>query len=246
MPHRRTLPLYGGVDAGPRPDARDQVDSALRSGTDPMLVAERVAANVDAFYAEHAALDLPDEPKPACGRGCSHCCHTRVETTAPEVFLLARFLRAHPDAPRAERIVATAKTLEPLDGRGHHLAQIRCALLGDDGACTVYSARPIACRRAHSTDASVCAAVHRDPTLDVRISFAATLQSNTSSLVLGWLEGSAHAGRPPHHYELHAALVIALREDDAETRFVAGEDPLRVARTRAADDLPLVLGSARH
>jgi hypothetical protein len=86
--------------------------------------------------------------------------------------------------------------------------------------------------------------VHRDPTTDVRVPFAATLQWNVSSLVLGWLEGSEHAGRPPHHYELHAALAIALGDDNAEARFLAGEDPLRAARTRAAEDLPFALGNA--
>jgi len=239
---RRLLPLYGGSDTGPRPEARAQVCAALEAGVDPTAVAERVAANVDAFVLEHAALDLPLEARPACARGCSHCCHARVEMTAPEVFVLARFVRA--DAGRSARVAATAKALEPLDGRGHHLAQIPCALLDDDGACRAYAARPIACRRAHSTDASVCADVHRDPTLDVRVPFAPTLQWNTSSLVLGWLEGLAHGGRPPHQYELHAALTIALAEGDAEARYLAGDDPLRRARTCAADDLPALLGSA--
>ncbi len=241
---RRTLPIYAGLDAGPRPDAREQVYRALDAGEDPTAVAERVAANVDAFVAEHAALDVPGEPKPACARGCSHCCHARVELTAPEVFVLARFLREHPDPERAARIATTAKALGPLDGRAHHLTQIRCALLGDAGECSAYSARPIACRRAHSTDAAVCAAVHRDPAIRVSVPFAATLQWNTSSLVLGWLEGLAHAGRPPHHYELHAALAIALGDDGAEAQFVNGGEPLRAAPTRAAEELEIVLGSA--
>jgi hypothetical protein len=241
---RRLLPLYGGPDTGPRPEARAQVSAALTAGADPMLVVERVGANVDAFVAEHAALDIPDEPRPACARGCSHCCHARVEMTAPEVFVLARFLRQHPDDARASRVASTAALLEPLDGRGHHLAQIRCALLDEDGACSAYAARPIACRRAHSTDASVCASVRRDPTIDVRVPFSPTLQWNTSSLVLGWLEGSAHAGRPPHQYELHAALALALADDRAEASYIAGGDPLRPARTLAAEDLPTALGRA--
>jgi Fe-S-cluster containining protein len=242
MTARRSLPLYGGADVHPRPEVRDQVMRSLVSGADPVLLAERVSANLDALVAHVVALDVPGEAKPACARGCSHCCHTRVELTAPEVFFLARFLRAHPDRARDARIASTAETLAPMDGRAHHAAQVPCALLGGDGTCSVYPARPLACRRAHSTDASVCAAVHRDPALAVRIPSAATLQWSASSLVLGWLEGCAHAGRPPHHFELHAALCIALAEADAEGRWRAGEDPLRPARTRAADELPDLLG----
>jgi Fe-S-cluster containining protein len=222
---------------------REQVREALGAGASPVAVAERVAASLDEVMARWAALDVPGEAKPACARGCGHCCYVRVEVTAPEVFLLARYLRAHPDAQRDARIEATARALDGMDGRAHHLAQVRCALLGEDGACTAYAARPLACRRAHSTDASVCAAVHADPTLDVRIPSAQSLQWNASSLVLGWLEGCALAGRAPHHYELHAALRLAM-DPASEARFLAGEDPLRISRTVAADDLHRLLGRA--
>jgi hypothetical protein len=90
----------------------------------------------------------------------------------------------------------------------------------------------------------ICRAVHADPTLDIRIPTAHSLQWNLSALVLGWLEGLAHAGRPPHHYELHAALRIALASSDADARYLAGEDPLLPARSRNAADLPTLLGAA--
>jgi Fe-S-cluster containining protein len=220
------------------------VQASLEAGVHPAIVAGRVAANVDALWAHYASVASPGDPRPACARGCSHCCHERVEVTAPEVFLLAHFLRAHADGGRDARIVATARTVDGMDRQTRRQAQVPCPLLDTDGACTVYEARPIACRRAHSTYASVCAAVHRDPSLGLRIPSAPWLQWNTSALVLGWLEGSAHAGRPPHHYELVAALRIALDDCDAEGRFLAGDDPLSPARTRAAEDLPDILGHA--
>jgi Fe-S-cluster containining protein len=246
MTAHRSLPIYGGVDSGPRPEAREQVRNVLESGVDPVIVAERVGANVDALVAHWMNHDDSGDAKPACARGCSHCCHQRVEVTAPEVFLLARVLRATPNAGRDALIAETAASLEGTEGRAYHLKQVRCALLGEDGACTVYAARPIACRRHHSSDASVCAAVHRDPTLDARIPMAHSLKWNVSALVLGWLEGLAHAGRAPHHYELHAALAIALRDPEADARFLAGDDPLRPARTRAAEELTIHLGVARN
>jgi Fe-S-cluster containining protein len=241
---RPSLPIYGGLDAGPRPGAREQVRDALDAGASPIAVAERVEAALDDVMARWMALDVPGEAKPACARGCAHCCHVRVELTAPEAFLLARYLRAHPDAERDARVAATAAALQGMDGRAHHLAQVRCALLGEDGTCTAYPARPLACRRAHSTDASVCAAVHAQPALDVRIPSAPSLQWNASSLVLGWLEGCVLVGRAPHHHELHGALRIALADPAAEARFLAGEDPLAPARTVAAEELPRLLGAA--
>jgi Fe-S-cluster containining protein len=240
----RSLPIYGGLDAGPRPEAREQVREALERGGDPIAIAERVAGILDELTARWLTLEVAGEARPACARGCSHCCYVRVEMTAPEVFLLARYLRSRPDRERDARIEATARRLEGTSGRAHHLAQVRCALLGEDGACLAYPARPLACRRAHSTDASVCAAVHADPTLEVRIPSAPSLQWTASSLVLGWLEGCEHAGRAPHHYELHGALRIALANGDSEARFLAGEDPLEPAVTVLAQDLPSLLGRA--
>ena len=37
---------------------------------------------------------------------------------------------------------------------------VACALLGEDGACTAYEARPGQCRRYHSTDLAPCKAFH--------------------------------------------------------------------------------------
>ena len=245
MPSPRSLPIYGGRDAGPRPATRDTVKEALDAGTDPVLVVERIARHLDAIAKEHATLDIAGESKPACAKGCSYCCHQRVEVTAPEVFLLARVLRNAEDARRATRLAEVARSVAGMDGRAYHLAQARCALLGDDGACTVYEARPLACRRAHSTDVSVCEAVHLDPAREARVVPACpTLSWNLSSLVLGYLEGAAHAGQPPHQYELHAALAMAMADPASEERFLRGEDPLAAARTRRAEDLPALLGRA--
>jgi hypothetical protein len=242
MSPRRSLPLYGGTDAPPRPEVRDQVMRSLLAGADPVALAERVADNLDALALHVLSQDVPGEARPACARGCSYCCHGRVEVTAPEVFLLARLLRARRDPVRDARIAATAARLAPLDGRGHHAAQVPCSLLDAHGACTVYAARPLACRRAFSTDAAVCAAASADPSLDVPIPAPYTLQWNLSALVLGWMEGCAHGGRPPHHHELNGALHLALSQDDAEARWHAGEDPLRPSRTRSAEELPELLG----
>ena len=61
----RSLPIYGGADAGPRPEMREQVRNVLEAGVDPVTVAARVAANVDTLVAEWLAMDVPGEAKPA-------------------------------------------------------------------------------------------------------------------------------------------------------------------------------------
>jgi len=242
---RVPLPMYGGVDGGPRPGVRAQVHDALARGVDPAVVAERVGQGLVAVARALAQTEIPGELEPAWDKGCCHCCHQRVELTGPEVLLLCRWLRAYASEALLVRIAETARALAGLSAREHHLCQVRCALLADDGTCTAYEARPMACRRAHSTDAAACAEARREPARETRIPEAPVLSWNLSSMVLGYYEGAAHAGLAPHMYELHAALVLALARPAEDTLLGAPEDPLASARTRSAEDLPDVLGRAK-
>ena len=241
----RAVPaLYGGVDVGLRPETRAQVYAALTRGEDPVVVAEVVGRQLDAC-AEQLMLSVePEVTKPACAKGCFSCCHSRVEVTAPEVFLLARGLVGVDASLVHEAIARVTTRVEGMNGRDYHLAQVRCALLDAAGACTVYGVRPLACRRAQSTDRGVCERAHRNPTLPLVIPSSAAFSWNLSAVTLGYYEGSAHAGYPPHLYELHAALRLALSLPNAEARFFSGEDLLAPACSHRADELPHLLGHA--
>jgi hypothetical protein len=163
-----------------------------------------------------------------------------VEVTAAEVFSLARAIRAltvDRQAELLERIEATALMVIGLTSEEHYLSRVSCALLEDDGSCGMYGARPIGCRRAHSLDASVCAAVHDDPTIPRQIPESSSFQWNESALVVGYYEGMEHAGHPPDQHELIAALRLALAENEVS------EQPhiLLEARTKTADEVRQLL-----
>jgi hypothetical protein len=241
----RALPVFGGHDAAPRRAAREAVADALTRGIDAAVVVEHVARGLEQMT-EAVAAAAPEEPRPACARGCADCCHQRVELTAPEVLALSRHLGALDDDRRAvlaARLDETATALAGLSSRDHHLRQIACALLDADGGCAVHAARPLACRRAHSIDAAACARAAREPAASVVIPHAPALAAHLSALVVGYLEGLAGAGVAPHHYELHAALRIALVLPEAELG--AWIEALTPARTREASGLAALLGAAR-
>ncbi|MGZ5970195.1 MAG: YkgJ family cysteine cluster protein [Polyangiales bacterium] len=240
----RPLPIYPGVDEGPRPHARAAVFAAIERGARPVDVVGVVARAVDEVVSEHARLGLG--LRPACARGCSSCCHQRVELTAPEVLALADHLRGTLDSQAFEalrvRVEETTRALDGVDGRTHHLRQIRCALLDDEGACLAHSARPLACRRAHSTDAKVCEAAHAEPAASRLIPDDPTLSWNTAAVVLGYLEGLEHAGASIDVFELHAALAIALADAHVEAEWLLDRDPFAPARTRTASEVHRALG----
>jgi Fe-S-cluster containining protein len=114
-----------------------------------------------------------------CRRGCSACCYDIAWTIRAEVDELAERIRSWPTSQR-ERVLEglrawaagmRAAGLDPdhkfPDVRAYHRARLRCPLLGDDGACTVYDIRPLSCR-AHYVigGAAQCANRAEEPVVD--------------------------------------------------------------------------------
>src|SRR5690606_13402715 len=89
---RRLPMLYGGHGAGVRPRTRKRGWDGIEGGIDPVVVAAHVAQGTSDMWAACLTAMPEASPKPMCARGCSHCCHQRVEVTAPEAFLVARAL----------------------------------------------------------------------------------------------------------------------------------------------------------
>lgn len=86
-----------------------------------------------------------------CGPGCGNCCSLAVNTTFPEALAIAATLAAeHQEhvAAAAARIIAHAR--QSHDARnflvGYRQAVGPCPFLDGTGNCSIYQARPLACR----------------------------------------------------------------------------------------------------
>jgi Fe-S-cluster containining protein len=138
---------------------RDEVAALLRADPSP-------AGQIRAAHHAQAALDAEGDRVrarglvPACSPGCASCCHVHVDATAPEILAVAAHLRATLSeealAALRDRLAAHDGHVRDLSDEARWEARIPCALLGDDGRCTVYPARPLRCRAFHSTSAEVC------------------------------------------------------------------------------------------
>lgn len=186
-----------------------------------------------AARALHRAFEAmaPKEPV-ACRAGCSYCCHQVVSARAAEIFLLARAIRALPEEAAArltERVMAAAAATRDMRVEERHRRNVPCPLL-EDGRCSVYANRPLACRAFASTDMEAC-----------RRAFAhepAQIPVPRSAMVLRGLltqagEAASRAARlPDDQYELIGALAIALADPAAEARWREGADVLAPASAR--------------
>ncbi len=96
-------------------------------------------------------------PPLTCEKGCAHCCHTGVTLTKLEWDHIVNHAREHDidlDAviekskktvERVRQTLASGKNLDAVDWHRLVINQ-PCPFLGDDGACTIYEARPLDCR----------------------------------------------------------------------------------------------------
>ncbi|MBL0121574.1 MAG: YkgJ family cysteine cluster protein [Betaproteobacteria bacterium] len=165
----------------------------------------------------------------ACERGCSYCCHLRVEIRPHEAFVLAQHIEAKftPEqrAQALARIEANLQRIAPLTPEQHIRAGIPCALL-EDGVCSVYEGRPATCRKYYSVSVETCRNAFNDTAApltgdieDEQVRLAG------NAVALGYAKGLEDSGLDATLYELHFALHRALTGPKAEKRYRDGKRP---------------------
>lgn len=204
-----------------RKDARThQAADATAARAQTVRMYGRIAELQTATAAQHRVTF-------ACARGCSYCCHLRVEIRPHDAFVLAHHvatkLRADERARVVARIDENRRRIAALTPAEHVRAGIACALL-EDGACLAYEARPATCRKYHSLSVTVCRKAFDDTSAPLAGDIeheAVRLAGN--AIALGYAKGLEEAGYDASLYELHNALHRALTDPTAEKRYRRGK-----------------------
>lgn len=170
----------------------------------------------------------------ACGRGCSHCCHSWVDASPAEVLFAVRSMTGDQRRRAAQAVARACERTggKPFDERAAMV--VACPLL-EANACSAYAARPIVCRAAASTDAQRCRRSYLELSgegIPVPVVWRTLGQAYAVAL-----EGAIlHAGLVPTAREWNDSLRLALAQPDAESRWFAGEDVFRDAPRAAVTD----------
>ena len=163
-----------------------------------------------------------------CTRGCSHCCSLPVHVGPHEAFTLAAWLRRHFDSARLAAVITklernAARTRE-LGTEARKRSNLPCALLGNDGACTAYEARPAQCRRFHSMRVETCKASYANPADD---SIEAPLHpavAHNAGVIIAQAERAVRAaGQDAQPLDMNLALLEALENPKAWRRWRDGK-----------------------
>jgi putative zinc- or iron-chelating protein len=214
---------------------REVAGELLRAREPPERVLE-AAASALSFGDElgRRCLEvIPPAERLACREGCHWCCYLKVGATAPEVLVIAEYIRTHAPAALRERVRSRAAELSA-DPRvfseyAKPEARIPCALLTETGACGVYEVRPLACRGWSSTDAEACRRALDDDALPTPTN--EPLARAYAAVGLGLLAAVSDAGLAREILELTTALHIALSEPNALERWLAGDPVFAAARS---------------
>jgi Fe-S-cluster containining protein len=204
-------------------DERRQGSEVLSKGLSPQHVYDLVDSAV--ALADSYMAQSPTSPKAlACGRGCNHCCHRPVGTTAPSVLRIAAALREQlTEAEFAQALARVVALDEKTHGMPWTLAgrpPFPCAFLVD-GACSIYGVRPLVCRGWNSADEDTCRRALAEESVEMRFdlyqrtTFAAAEQGIKAALGARGLDGT--------DLELIAAIRVALENPDACERWLARE-----------------------
>lgn len=215
------------------------------------LMLEAVLQMAWQSFEANVAVQCEGQPALDCHKGCATCCTLRVTATAPEVFMLARFIRAVAPGLARHGIslrdqVARANGVTCGCGEDDRIAlRERCPFIAQ-GACVIYQVRPLACRGLASHDRKACAQAaagrvdaipYSEPHMRVR------------SLVQNAMQSALRdAGLPWASYELNHALLMALDDEDLEARWLQGEDVLCAAQVMDVDaeDMAATFEQLKH
>lgn len=167
-------------------------------------------ASIDDLNSSVIAFADKQNLKVACAKGCQWCCHQPVFANSYEIHFLSEYIKSNfsPDENRllTGRIQQKHEMTSKLSEKEVLSFKAPCPLL-KDGACSAYSARPVACRIYLSTSLSSCLHFYKYP------------DDESSYPML--LEFPLRAGRL-----LNEGFIAALKENGIETAEFRLEDGL--------------------
>jgi Fe-S-cluster containining protein len=171
-------------------------------------------------------------PPLACQKGCPSCCTLRVTATAPEIFLLADYVRRIDAAPTGAAIglrrrIALADRTTRRRGEAERMALRKSCPFLVRGVCIVHPVRPLACRGHASFDRQACARAAAGRDVEVPLSephralrglVQTALQSALRTAGLSW-----------GLYEMNRGLTLALDRNVRDAAWLVGRDSLAPA-----------------
>ena len=209
-------------------------NSLLASWTGSQNLANLLADRAFDLFEANIGAQTAHLPALACAKGCPSCCALRVTATAPEIFLLARYIRQIDQRIPTSALGLLSRRVKLANRATRQLGEAARMKLRQPcpfvvrGACIIHPARPLACRGHASFDRRACVQAMAGRDVDVPISGPhIALRAVVQDALRSALDD---AGLASELYELNEGLVLALDDTGREAAWRDGKDSLAPAR----------------
>jgi Fe-S-cluster containining protein len=157
----------------------------------------------------------------ACRAGCAYCCHQMVQVYPTEAFFIAARLRGQPDT----RAAVNAAEQRLSGGNVQGKFWLPCPMLRGN-MCSIYEARPLNCHAFVSLDVKDCMDyLTPQGAADVSLIRAPQVHLSLRNIIkIMSLTAMRLVGLPMIAYEMNNAISAILAKDNAEKRWLVGED----------------------
>jgi uncharacterized protein len=195
-----------------REAALQQLQSHPHQAQFPIRFVAELGRAVDKVVQSRAEAGL----KTDCHAGCSHCCSLPVQALPAEVFAVAQAVQQREAAERQQLLQRLQQHAQRTANGTHIDRTLPCPFLQQQ-RCSIYAVRPAVCRKAHSLDVRACeqhaAQIPQDLDLVLR----------AEALTAGVTEAYQAHALPSRGHAFAPAVWLALQDDSAQPRWLAGE-----------------------
>lgn len=212
--------------------------SLLVAWTASQTLAEMLADRAFDLFEANIEAQTAHLPALACAKGCPCCCALRVTATAPEIFLLARYIRQIDERMPATALGSLSRRIKLANRATRGLSDAERMKLRQPcpfvvrGGCIIHPARPLACRGHASFDRRACAQAMAGRDVDVPVSAPhVALRALVQDALRAALD---QAGLASDLYELNQGLALALDDPERERNWRERQDSLAPARIEPA------------
>ncbi len=194
----------------------------LRKTRNPADLLSAISSAHKEFDRAFASAPADARGMVACRAGCDACCHVPVGVQAHEVLIAAQHVQTHFSPEELDALIARAAAhREAFAGRsnaGRTALKTPCVLLRN-GSCSIYGARPEACRSHHSNNAEACRTNLASGREDIDV-YIPRVRGRMFAVMLAIDQAVAEAGFDGHAYDFGSALHEALINNLCAVRWV--------------------------
>jgi Fe-S-cluster containining protein len=210
----------------------------LRKTKNPADLLSVLSSAHKEFDRAYASAPVAAKETVACRAGCDACCHVPVGLLAHEVLIAAQYVQTHYSPADLEALIArAAEHRAAFAGKSNGermLLRTPCVLLRE-GSCSIYEARPEACRSHHSNNAVACRTNLDSGREDIDM-YVTGVRGRMFAVMLAIDQAVAEAGFDGRAYDFGSALHEALTNSLCAVRWLQRQPAFPEDCREASDD----------